>query len=81
MGVIGRAGRSRSRVLPRRMAHHLRNARAVGRAEETVRKRYRPPLLERGELKRRHPDIPRYPFQAYRTAKKEPCAEAEKKTA
>ena len=47
-------------------------ARALGRAEETVRKRYLPPLLERGELERRHPDSPRHPFQAYRTAKKEP---------
>jgi hypothetical protein len=29
-------------------------------------------LLERGDLERRHPDSPRHPFQAYRTAKKEP---------
>jgi predicted HTH transcriptional regulator len=47
-------------------------AAAIGRSEPTVRKHYLPPLVERGELERRHPDSPRHPFQAYRTAKKEP---------
>jgi hypothetical protein len=47
-------------------------AEAIGRRESTVRTMYLRPLIERGELERRHPDSPRHPFQAYRTAKKEP---------
>jgi predicted HTH transcriptional regulator len=47
-------------------------AAAIRRAEPTVRKHYLPPLVASGELERLYPDSPRHPFQAYRTAKKEP---------
>ena len=47
-------------------------AETIGRRENTVRTKYLPPLIESGDLERRHPDSPRHPFQAYRTAKKEP---------
>jgi ATP-dependent DNA helicase RecG len=47
-------------------------AEAIGRRESTVRTMYLRPLIDRGELERRHPDNPQHPHQAYRTAKKEP---------
>ncbi len=43
---------------------------AVHRRESTVRTMYLRPLLDRGELERRHPDNPQHPHQAYRTVKK-----------
>lgn len=47
-------------------------AAALGRAENTVRMMYLRPLLAQGSLERRHPDSPRHPMQAYRTARKTP---------
>lgn len=45
-------------------------AAAVGRTDSTVRTMYLRPLIARGSLERRHPDSPRHPHQAYRTAEK-----------
>lgn len=44
---------------------------ALGRTENTVRTKYLRPLLEQDSLERRHPESPRHPHQAYRTAKKQ----------
>lgn len=41
---------------------------ALDRAESTVRTKYLAPLIEDGRLERLHPDSPRHPHQAYRTA-------------
>jgi hypothetical protein len=46
-------------------------ARALSRAEETVRKHYLPNLLARGAVERRYPGSPRHPQQAYRTVRSE----------
>jgi ATP-dependent DNA helicase RecG len=42
---------------------------ALGRTESTVRTKYLRPLLQQDALERRHPESPRHPHQAYRTAK------------
>lgn len=44
----------------------------LGRSEQSVRKRYLPPLLEQDVLERRYPDQPRHTLQAYRTTRKDP---------
>jgi len=41
---------------------------ALERSEETVRKHYVPALVKAGTLRRRYPEDPRHPHQAYRTA-------------
>jgi ATP-dependent DNA helicase RecG len=44
---------------------------ALGRTESTVRTKYLRPLLQQDALERRHPESPRHPHQAYRTAKRQ----------
>jgi hypothetical protein len=44
---------------------------ALGRTENTVRTKYLRPLLQQDALERRHPESPRHPHQAYRTAKRQ----------
>ena len=46
-------------------------AKALGRQPSTVRTKYLPPLLERGALRRKYPDNPQHPLQAYRTAEQD----------
>jgi predicted HTH transcriptional regulator len=45
-------------------------AAALGRTDSTVRTMYLRPLLAQGTLERLHPESPRHPMQAYRTARK-----------
>jgi hypothetical protein len=44
-------------------------AHAMGRTDSTVRTMYLRPLLQQDALERLHPESPRHPHQAYRTAK------------
>lgn len=46
-------------------------AHAMGRTDSTVRTMYLRPLLQQDALERRHPESPRHPHQAYRTAKRQ----------